>query len=300
MSFVRIGDTVKEQRVCVLGGSGFLGHSIVQEASARGYQVTAFDQRPSELTVPGVDYVEGNLLKESDVESAIRNCEAVFHCAAIADLSEADADATKTMEVNVVGTAQVASLAKEQGVERLLFASSVYATSHRGGLYRVSKQAAESLVREICGRGPMSYTILRYGSLYGPNSQVWNGLAKIVRSAVEERVLRYVGSPDAKREYIHISDAARLTVDALSPAYEQETLVISGINPISIMELLATLGEMLGIDEEPRIELDDSGAHYSRTPYSISRSTARKLVPEHFVELDAGLQELIESIQAEA
>jgi len=226
--------------------------------------------------------------------------QAVYHCAAIADLGEADADVMETMRTNVLGATQVAISASEQEVDRLLLASSVYAASNKGGFYRISKQAAESLVKELCSRTAMTYTVLRYGSLYGPNSQEWNGLAKIIRSAMLNGALVYKGSPNARREYIHITDASRLSVDALAPEYAQETLVISGIGSISVRELLATIAEMLDLEVEPRFEVDTTASHYVRTPYAVRREAARKLVPSHFVELEAGLQELIEGMNKDA
>ena len=62
------------------------------------------------------------------------------------------------------------------------------------GLYKVSKKAAEDYVLEYNKLFDLDFTIIRYGSIYGPRSDDSNGLYRIIRKAVNENKLEYEGS----------------------------------------------------------------------------------------------------------
>ena len=74
----------------------------------------------------------------------------------------------------------------------------------------------------------LDYTVLRYGTLYGPRSDHHNGLWRIVKHALETGKLSYGGSPEAMREYIHVEDAARASVAALGEEFRNQHVVLTG------------------------------------------------------------------------
>ena len=76
-------------------------------------------------------------------------------------------------------------LLRQTDFNRYIYASTVYVYSRDGGFYRCSKQAAEHYVEEYQRSYGLDYTILRYGSLYGPRSDHRNGLYRIVKNALE-------------------------------------------------------------------------------------------------------------------
>lgn len=184
------------------------------------------------------------------------------------------------------------------GVKRFVYASTVYVNSREGGFYRCSKQASERYVEEYNRAYGLPYTILRYGSLYGPRADESNGLYRIVKSAVEEGVVRYEGHPEAMREYIHVEDAAKASVVALGEGFENESVVLTGQEPMRVMDLLKMLAEILGLSEEG-VEFSDGepAGHYVRTPYAYQPKLGRKYIPPMHVDLGQGLLQLIESIK---
>ena len=100
-------------------------------------------------------------------------------------------------------------------MKRFIYASSVYVNSREGGFYGVSKKSAELFVEEYLRAFGLEFTILRYGSLYGPRSNNKNGLRKIISDAIQNNSLTYNGNKDAIREYIHVRDAAKASVKAM-------------------------------------------------------------------------------------
>ena len=113
-------------------------------------------------------------------------------------------------------------------VKRFIYASTVYVHSREGGFYRCSKQSAEHYVEEFQKLYGLDYTILRYGSLYGPRASNNNGLYRIVESAIKTGKVQYKGSSESMREYIHVEDAARASVSILDQSFKNESIVLTG------------------------------------------------------------------------
>jgi UDP-glucose 4-epimerase len=144
----------------------------------------------------------------------------------------------------------------------------------------------------------LEYTILRYGSLYGPRADSGNGLLRIVRNALETGVVRYEGSADALREYIHVEDAARASVVALGPDFCNQSVVLTGQEPMRVLDLLKMLAEMLGIPDAVEFVPGTQPGHYVRTPYAYQPKLGRKYVPPMHVDLGQGLLQLIDEVRA--
>jgi UDP-glucose 4-epimerase len=284
-------------RVCVIGGSGFLGSHVADRLSAAGHEVRIYDRTPSPWLQAGQTMCVGDLLSFDSLQEAVKGSDAVYNFAALADLSDALDKPIETVKINVLGNVQVLEACRQQGVKRFVYASTVYVYSREGGFYRCSKQAAEHYVEEYQKVYGLDYTILRYGSLYGPRADCSNGLYRIVRRALETGVLRYEGSPDSLREYIHVEDAACASVAALTDDFRNQSVVLTGQEPMRVLDLLEMLAEILGVKKAIEfVEVDQSG-HYVRTPYAYQPKLGRKYVPPMHVDLGQGLLQLIENVR---
>ena len=287
-------------RACVFGGSGFLGSHVADALSAAGYSVRIFDAMPSRWLQPSQEMIVGDITRRNDVNSAVDGSDIVLNFAAVADLNEGLSRPIETIETNVLGNALIMDACCQHGIKRFVYASSVYVHSRHGGFYRCSKQAAEHYVEEYNSSLGLEYTILRYGSLYGPRSAENNGLKKIVSDALRTGTVRYKGSADAIREYIHVEDAARASVAVLEDAYKNESIVVSGHVPMKVLDVLGMLAEILGATNSIEFEEDTYVGHYVRSPYSYSPRPGRKLTMPLHIDLGQGLLQLIEETQAEA
>lgn len=288
---------MSKERVLVLGGSGFLGSHVVDALSQAGYRSRILDRVSSPYLRGDQEMVVGDMLDEAVLDAAVAGCEVVYNFAAIADLNEALNKPVDTVRVNVLGNVHVLEACRRHEVRRYVYASTVYVHSREGGFYRCSKQAAEQYVEEYQRAYGVDYTVLRYGSLYGPRSDHHNGLWRIVKRALETGKVSYEGSAEAMREYIHVEDAARASVAALGEEFRNQHVVLTGQEPMRVMDLLKMLAEILGIPDPVEFVESDHVGHYIRTPYAYQPKLGRKYISPMHVDLGQGLLELIGEIQ---
>jgi UDP-glucose 4-epimerase len=286
-----------DKPILVIGGSGFLGSHVADALSETGYRVRILDRVASAYLRPDQEMVVGDILDETLVDKAVAGCNAVYNFAAIADLDEAREKPIETVQINILGNVLVLDACRRYHVRRYVYASTVYVHSREGGFYRSSKQAAEQYVEEYQHTYGLDYTILRFGSLYGPRSDHRNGLWCIVKRALETGKISYEGSAEAMREYIHVEDAARASVEALGDDFRNQHVVLTGHEPMRVMDLLKMLAEILGMPQSVEFVETEQGVHYIRTPYAYQPKLGRKYKPPLHVDLGQGLLQLIGEIR---
>jgi len=290
---------MKDTSVLVLGGSGFLGSHVADALSNEGYKVKILDRHNSAYLRDDQEMIVGDMLDQSILADAVKGCVAVYNFAAIADLNEALTKPIETARVNILGNVQVLEACRLHKVERYVYASTVYVHSREGGFYRCSKQAAENYVEEYQRSYGLDYTVLRYGSLYGPRSDSHNGLWRIVKEVLETGVVKYEGNVESVREYIHVEDAARASVLALGEDFKNQHVVLTGQEPMRVLDMLKMLAEILGIEKEVQFDNLPYAGHYIRTPYAYQTKLGRKFIPPMHVDLGQGLLQLIEELKNE-
>ena len=289
-----------KDKAVVIGGSGFLGSHLADALSEAGYAVSIFDVRHSPWLRPDQEMILGDIRDEEALGNCVAGARYVYHLAGIADLGEAARSPRVTVEHNIIGSTAVLQSCLQEKVERILFASTLYVYSQQGSFYRVSKQAVELLIEAYHERFGLDYTVLRYGSLYGPRAQEWNGLKRYVTQAVREGRIDYQGTGEERREYIHVIDAARLSVEALAPDYANQCLTLTGTQILNSGELLRMIQEILGGKVEITFSPDQRNPeHYEMTPYRFTPRVARKIVPNVFVDIGQGILDLVEEVYLE-
>ncbi len=286
------------KKAVVVGGSGFIGSHVADHLSDAGYQVTIYDQTKSLWLRDDQDMVIGNIQDGEKLNQTIIGADVVYNFAALADLNQALEQPLKTVNINILGNLNVMEACHTHGVKRFIYASTVYVHSREGGFYRCSKQASEAYVEEYQKIYGLDYTILRYGSLYGPRADKTNGLYRIVKSALDNNIVRYEGDIEAMREYIHVEDAARSSIDALKDEFINESVVLTGQEPMRVLDMLKMLAEILNLPKES-VEFVENKypGHYVRTPYAYQPKLGRRYIPPIHVDLGQGLLQVIDELR---
>lgn len=282
---------------CVIGGAGFLGSHVADQLSDAGYSVRIYDRAASRWLRNGQQMIVGDICELESLRAAIEGSDVVYNFAAVADLNDARDKPVQTVEVNVRGTVNALEACRSSGVKRFVYASSVYVYSREGGFYRCSKQAAEHYVEEYQNTYGLDFTILRYGSLYGPRADATNALHRIVRDALRHGRISYEGNLESIREYIHVEDAARASVAALGEEFRNQSVVLTGHQPMRVLDVLKMLEEIMGLKDAVEFRDEGYAGHYVRTPYAYLPKLGRRYAPPLHVDLGQGLLQLIDDVR---
>lgn len=291
----------KNKKVIVFGGAGFLGSHVADALTGRGYQVVVFDTKKSPYLREGQVSIVGNITDEKAVEEAMKGCQIAYNFAGIADLAEADKNPVTAVHSNIFGNTILLEAARKNNIERFIFASTLYVYSKMDSIYRSSKQACELLIENYQKLYGLNHTILRFGSLYGPRSDESNWIYRSIKQAISEGKITRPGDGEEIREYIHVYDAARLSVDVLSDEYKNQHVIITGNQSIKIKDCMGMIKEIMGnkIELEYLPEITMVG-HYKITPYNFTPKLAKRIQSPHYVDLGQGILDLMERIHQES
>ncbi|MCZ2443747.1 MAG: NAD(P)-dependent oxidoreductase [Flavobacteriales bacterium] len=288
------------KKVIVFGGSGFLGSYLVHELVSRKYRVIVADITPFQET-DNVKYFPCSILNSDEIEQVMKaGADVVYNLAGFANLDKAVDYPVETFSLNVIGNLNVLEACRKHKIAYFVYASSAYALNEKGSFYGISKLTSEKNVREYHKRYGLNYTILRYGSVYSEKDFENNYIFHIVKEAWLKGTIFHSGDGEEIREYIHASDAARLSVDVIEkPEYLNENLMLTGVERMRRLDLFQMIKEILGGKLNIHLEKDGYQHHYKTTPYAFQPESSRKLVANPYIDMGQGILACIHTIQQE-
>jgi UDP-N-acetylglucosamine/UDP-N-acetyl-alpha-D-glucosaminouronate 4-epimerase len=281
-------------KVLVTGGGGFIGSNLVRALVERGDDVRVLDNfstgaraNLAELA-NDVEVAEGELRSYERVHAATRGVEVVFHQGALPSVPRSVQDPLTTSAVNVEGTLNVLLAARDEGVRRVVCASSSSVYGNSGELprfetahpdpispYGVSKLAAERYCVSFSRVYPLETVALRYFNVFGPNqdptSQYAAVVPRFITAIADGRPVAVYGDGEQRRDFTYVENVvdanlAAATAERVSGA----VLNVATGRPTTVNELAETIGSLLGRsverDEQPERTGDvrDSWADITR------------------------------------
>ncbi len=285
---------MKNKKVAIIGGSGFIGINIAKEFLKRNYEVMILDIKKPKLEHKNLYYNECDIINKTKVVKFLQNIDIVFHFAALANIDECRNKPEKAFEINLIGTLNILEACKVNKVSKFIFSSSMYVYSNKGSIYRISKYACEELIVDFFNSYKRGiFLILRYGSIYGLDSQEWNSLNSYIDEIYKKNSIHLKGTEDDIRQYIHITDAAKMTVDLSIKNKENNFINITGNEKIKISELLDIIREITGKKFKVSYNKNSISDHYSITPYKSNINFAKHVSMKVYTDIGQGLLELI-------
>jgi UDP-glucose 4-epimerase len=277
-------------KILVTGGSGFLGSHVADELTNNGHKVIIYDLLKSKWLKKNQKFIKGNITDTKKLSRLISGTDIVYNFAALGDLDKARFMPIETVNYNILSLVNMLKLSKKFKIKRFVQASSVYADSEEGGFYGRSKRAAEDYMVEFDKTFTFPYTILRFGSLYGPRADDNNGIKKLIKSAKTKKKIIYRGNKMAVRRYIHVKDAAKLSVQILSSRYKNKILTITGKKSIKVYNLMKFLSNKLKLKIKNNLFLNEKNtAHYKNKPTPLKRKKGTNI----FIKKEKNFKESI-------
>jgi UDP-glucose 4-epimerase len=245
-------------RVLVTGGGGFIGSHVVDKLLAEGKTPRIFDLSASPYHSPlEVETFTGSITDPANLDLAMRDCDAVIHLAAVADVGHVLADPVLAEEVNTRGTLNVLEAACRAKVDRVVYGSTTWVYSDcpeqevdeetpipaPRHLYTATKLAGETYCSGYAELYDLESTVLRFGIPYGPRARAAGVVAKFTDLSFEGKALTIAGDGSTTRSFIYVEDLADGIVAALQPQAAGRTYNLSGDEVVTILEIAERVQE---------------------------------------------------------
>ena len=226
-------------RALVTGGCGFVGSHLVQTLLADGHDVRVLDdlstgrvENIENLIEAGtVEFIEGRVQDRQAAEYAISGRTHVFHLAALADIVPSIVSPMTYFEANVTGTAVMAEAARQEGVEKFVYAASSscygipdeYPTKENAKArpqypYAFTKWLGEETVKHWGKVYGMPYVSLRLFNVYGPRSRTAGTYGAVFGVFLAQKLagkpMTIVGDGKQSRDFTFVTDVTSAFIAA--------------------------------------------------------------------------------------
>jgi UDP-glucose 4-epimerase len=267
------------RKVLVTGGGGFIGSNLVRGLLAHGDVVRVLDNFATgsrtnlDEVADDVEVVEGELRSYERVHNAVRGVEVVFHLGALGSVPRSVQDPLTTSAVNVEGTLNVLLAARDEGIRRVVFASSssVYGSAielparENGPVdpispYGVAKLAAERYCVSF-SRVYHSFetVVLRYFNVFGPRQNPHSQYAAVVplfiTAIARGEPVTIFGDGGQSRDFTYVDNVVEANLRAAdADGANGRIFNVAAGSPASVDTLAETISALLGKPVEKRYE----------------------------------------------
>lgn len=298
----------------VTGGAGFIGLHVVEQLLERDWNVRIFDNmwrgdrdRANELTKTGkVEVVDQDVRSGAAVAAAMKGSSHVIHLAADS-INKSVADSYSSVDINIVGSHNVFAAAVDQGVQRVVYASSasVYGDPKKLPMheddpldpltpYCIGKRTGEDLLRYYERKAGLSWIALRFFNVYGPGQKTTAYYTSVINHFVN-RLRRgeppvIDGAGEQSMDFIHVKDIARAVVLATEAERGGAAINVGTGIDTSVARLARILIDAIGADVEP--QFNPRQVLVSRRAADVTR--AKEMIGfEYSIPVDEGMTDLI-------
>ena len=263
--------------VLVTGGAGFIGSNLTEALLKKGHRVRILDNFSTgkrenlifDRENHSLDVVEGDIRDFTVCQKAMKEIEYVFHQAALPSVPQSVEDPLTSNSVNVVGTLNILLAARDEGVRRLIYASSCAIYGDDPTLPKkedmipvpLSPYALQKYIGEHYGRlffqlYGLEAVSLRYFNVFGPkqdpNSIYSAVIPRFIDALVQGRPPIVFGDGEQSRDFIYVENVVQANLLAMDAKHlHGEVINIASGERRSLNQLIDILKEILGSKVSP-------------------------------------------------
>jgi len=298
-------EDIKVRTVLVIGGGGYIGSALLPRLLDHGLRVRLLDlmlfgDEPIGQCInhENLEIIRSDFRQIDSIVQAMRGVDAVIHLGAIVGDPACSVDEELTVDVNLMATRVIAEVARGEGVQRMVFAStcSVYGAGDEilseqsalrpVSLYARTKLASERVLQELASLD-FAPVILRFGTIYGLSGRTRFDLVinLLTAKAIRDGEITIFGG-DQWRPFVPVDDAARAVFKALTaplPAVRNE---IFNVGSDEQNFTISQVGDIIA-DLIPGSKVVSMGEDTDRRNYRVDFAKTRKVLgfePEWTVE----------------
>ena len=260
-------------KALVTGGAGFIGSHLVDRLLQAGNYVRVIDNFSTgqrrflveAQTSERFELIEGDLIDERQIETAMRDVDFVWHLAANADVRLGTDRPRRDLEQNTIVTANVLEAMRKNGVRGIAFSStgSIYGEASviptpedcpmpvQTSLYGASKLACEGMISAYCEGFDMQAWIFRFVSILGERYTHGHIFDFYRRLLDDPDHLHILGNGKQRKSYLYIHDCLNAMFKAIEVAPDAVNVLNLGTDEyVEVNDSVDLITDHLGLTPE--------------------------------------------------
>jgi len=235
---------MKQHHVCILGGSGFVGHHLAARLVEAGHRVRVLSRRREPhrdlLVLPTLELIECNVHDRETLQAAMAGCDVTINLVGI--LNEKGHNGRGFHHAHVALAEKVVAACRANGIQRLLHMSALGADAKGGSFYQRTKGEAENLVHAADG---LTVTSFRPSIIFGPDDAFFNRFAALLRTTP---LLFPLACAGARFAPIYVGDVVECYARAIDdPATYGKRYELCGPRQYTLYQLVRYTARQLGL-----------------------------------------------------
>ena len=267
---------MKNKKVLVTGGAGFIGSNLVKKLISDKNEVVVIDDLSSGFisnisSIDGVKYINGDIRNRKQVNDAIKGVEVVFHLAASVGNKRSIDFPLIDSQINVLGTLNILEECVKEGVRKIVTSSSAGIFGELKTIpikedhpidpdspYGCSKLCEEKLCLSYSKLYDLEAVCLRYFNVFGPNQRFdayGNVIPIFVYKMLHNEPIIVYGDGNQTRDFVHVNDVVQANINSANSIGVSEAFNIASGDRISINDLIKLITK--NYKKEVKIEYAD-------------------------------------------
>ncbi len=301
-------------KILITGGAGFIGSHLADRLVADGHEVRVLDSllrgnKLSKTTFDQIEFIKGDIRDLDLVKKASKNCDVIYHMAAVLGVDIVADNPVETMDVEVIGTRNVVIAAEENNVKKVLYASTSGIYGHSSfekslseevlvdprTSYAMAKRYNEIYLASHFQEKGLNTISLRFFNVYGTRQDNRMVVPLFFEQALSGNPISVFGTGEQTRDFTYIDDTIEACVRCLS-IDGCEIINIANEREYEIREVASIIKRMT----ESNSEILFIEAPKKRYDYEVGRriGSSGKLMEltgyQPVTDLETGLNKIIE------
>ena len=232
-------------RVCILGGTGFVGRHITERLAAAGHKVSVLTRRRERhrhlLVLPTVQVIEGDVYNPAFLRRQFQGHDVVINLVGILNEKGRDGKGFERAHIELSGL--VVQACRHSGVGRLLHMSALHAAQNAPSHYLRTKGLAEKMVLDAHDNA-LHVTVFRPSVIFGAQDSFTNRFARLLRLTP---LFFPLACPNARFQPVYVGDVAQVFIAAMDDhATHGKRYDLCGPRVYSLREIVAYVADQTG------------------------------------------------------